>query len=206
MTNRVLTLPKIILLILLAYFLAACSSQPIVINHYLLNTSKPSASQTIENDNDLSVLITNVSLPDYLNSSNLVMQQANGMLSVATKHVWAQPLDSGLGTLLANSLSDYNGLRAYYGAHSGTMMQGFSAHSDFRLAISIEHFMSIGSGEVVLVGFWQLSSKEAIHKPKRFELKAAMTESGYLHSVEKMRSLVKDLAASIEGDLINQKI
>lgn len=195
---------RLSLLIGLISLIAACSSQPIVINHYLLNMSDPSAREIIESDSDLSILITDILLPDYLNSSNLVMQQGNGILSVATKHVWAQPLDSGFGTLLANSLNEQDGLSAFYGAHNASIMKVFSANSDVQLAIVVEHFMPIGTGEVVLIGYWQSAAKDAMAKPKRFEFRRALEADGYIHSVEKMRMLVKDLSNTISNELLKE--
>ena len=196
---------RLALVLLLGNLVMACSSQPIIINYYLLNISEPTKAQLKANPNDTSILITDILLPDYLSGSNLVMQQTNGTLSVATKHVWAQPLDSGFGTLLANSLSQYDDLTGYYAARSGNIMERFSTKDDIQLAVIIEHFMPIESGEVVLTGYWQISMQGVVEKPNRFDLKASLTADGYIHSVDKMRELVQDLASVIKAQLVKER-
>ena len=180
--------------------LTACSSQPIVISQYLLNVSEPELSKSRHTNNDISVLITDISLPEYLKNRSLVMQRSNGQLSVATKHVWAQPMDSDFGTALANSLSRNAGYTAYYAPQATTVLQSTAANADVKLAIAIEHFMPLDSGNVVLSGHWQMSVDSAL-APKRFDLVLPMTADGYAHSVDRMRALIKSLSTLIKEEI-----
>lgn len=206
MIKKHLVSSRRLMIVLFSLGLTACSSQPIVINHYLLNLASPSTSVIDNNNANTTIIITDVLLPDHLTSRSLVMQTENGMLSIATKHVWAQPLDSDFGTLLANAISKQPDLSAFYGAQNMSALRGVSLNGDIQLAIVIEHFMPIASGDVVLTGHWQLTSNQIIEKPRRFEFKTKMEADGYIHSVNKMRTLVENLANAISQELAMKAI
>ena len=205
MTNQLKKISSVLSQLLIGSCLVACSSQPVVINQYLLNLSHSSESTINNIENDVTVLVTDISLPDYLKNRSLVMQQSNGLLSVATKHVWAQPLDSDFGATLANALSDHNGVSAYFAPQSTSILRNMAENSDMELAISVEHFMPLESGEVVLTGHWQLS-RNTPQPPKKFNLVLPMTENGYAHSVSRMRELIKTLATLIKEEMDSDRI
>jgi uncharacterized lipoprotein YmbA len=197
--NRVAFLSGLFLSVLIA----GCSSQPIVINHYLLNASSSVTEQVSQKpkQSDTYILVTDINLPDYLQNRNLVMQQSNGILSVATKHVWAQPLDSDFGGLLAKSLDAYDGVHAYFAPHGTLILKGFRNNNNVKLSIVIEHFMPLDNGTVVLSGYWQVEHQGEVQKPVRFNYSKSLNEDGYAHSVKRMRELIVSLASEIQSEI-----
>ncbi|MGB2426858.1 MAG: PqiC family protein [Alteromonas sp.] len=175
--------------------LVGCSAQPVVINHYMLNVASINASISPSQNAPL-LSIERVHLPDHLEQRSLVMQQQNGTLSIATKHVWAQPLNVDIGGLLSAEITRLKNYNAFYGP-------AMSRHTENIAAISIyvEHFMPVASGEVILSGYWLERHRETLRSPQRFSYSASLNADGYAASVAQMRRLITQLAADINATI-----
>ena len=70
--------------------------------HFILK-DKPVSKLTTKSQ--LSVLVGTVTIPDYLDHSEIVTVNAEGDLDLAEFHVWAEPLDKGIGRVVASNVS-----------------------------------------------------------------------------------------------------
>ena len=196
MTKSTLQMSQhIVLWLVIPLVLFACSSQPVVIQHYMLNqASNVDKSRTAVSHDKSLIVIDNVILPEYLRSRSLVMQQDDGTLSVATKHVWAQPMQADIGQLLANELALKSHHPVVYKHSAMSPRQQQSQH----LTLYIEHFLPVSSGDVVMSGYWySRSSTGEQSMPHSFHYSRPLTADGYSHSVAQMRQLVLTLANDI---------
>ncbi|MDM7859923.1 ABC-type transport auxiliary lipoprotein family protein [Alteromonas sp. ASW11-36] len=189
---------QVILLAALTLVLVGCSSQPVVINYYMLNLA---TSEVARSTSDLpQVSIERVHLPEHLEQRSLVMQQSNGTLSIATKHVWAQPLDVDIAGLLATEITKLQSFDAYTGA-------AMSRHEDNTAVISVyvEHFMPLATGDVTFTGYWLERHNAHLQAPQRFTYQASLSADGYAASVAQMRLLIRLLAADISATMQRQQ-
>ncbi|WP_100641923.1 PqiC family protein [Alteromonas facilis] len=171
--------------------LMGCSSQPVTLHYYLLDSVQHPAERQAHNELPI-IIIDTVSLPEHLRSRSLVMQNNDETLSLATKHLWAQPLEDDIGNLLAKNIRRSDRFQAFY----GNLLERASHEPHFSIAIVIEHFMPLSSGEVVMSGYWY-SAQIDTSTPHLFDYRLIMEEDGYSHAVNKLRESVSMLAQDI---------
>jgi len=93
------TLP-LVLLLLLGGALVGCGSSPAV-NYYRLTASDTS----IPGGESPSLGVGPIEIPAYLDRDGLVYQQEGNALKVAISEQWAEPLDAGIGRVVALNLA-----------------------------------------------------------------------------------------------------
>lgn len=177
------------LLILLG--LVGCSSQPVTLHYYLLDSVQHPAEEATNTALPI-IIIDFVSLPEHLRSRSLVMQNSDSTLSLATKHLWAQPLEDDIGNLLAKNIRRSGRFLAYY----GNLLERASHEPHASIAVVIEHFMPLSSGEVVMSGYWYTVQNDP-SPPHLFDYRLIMEDDGYSHAVNKLRESVSMLAQDI---------
>ncbi|WP_100655619.1 PqiC family protein [Alteromonas flava] len=188
---------KTIMLSLLCAFLLlpGCSSAPITLNYYKLDTAD--GSEIKERHNNAPVIaIHSVRLAEHLRGRNLVMQQTDLTLSIATKHLWAEPLEDDIGTLLAREIRSSGKFDAFY---SPAPQLGFHGAQQ-QISLVIEHFIPLASGDVVLSGYWFDQHNKQL-PPQRFHYRQELSQDGYPHAVAKMRQLLARLGSDITQTL-----
>jgi len=84
----------------LTVLLTACGSSPHT-NHYLLTAKQ----DPVPSGASPSLGIGPIEIPPYLDRSNLVYNQRQNQLHVASQDNWAEPLDDGIQRVLAINLS-----------------------------------------------------------------------------------------------------
>ena len=173
-------------IILLCLLLSACSTTTLKpqAKYYLLDSLPASES----NDAKRIVAINSVSMPGYLDQSNLVMRQADQQIIIANDHRWAGNLRDSVRRVLRVELN--------------RIVRDFRFEEACKncgaLTITIRHFYPTESGEVFLAGSYSL-----IQEPKQatqqvpFSFRGNMREAGYGEVVNQMRLLLLELSQHI---------
>jgi len=180
-----------------------CSSDPLTkTSRYLLNNQQksfktPMKKSLLEVTSPI-VVISVKELPQYLNQPNLVLQLASHQLHYAHAHVWAEPLKEGLSKALLSDLNANNLAINFIGEKND-----FGIESTISVQLEVDYFHADQNAKVILSGRYWLSfsnkGKPAIRQ--EYMLQTSLETDGYLHSVEKMRTLVKQLALKIADDI-----
>jgi uncharacterized lipoprotein YmbA len=180
-----------------------CSSVPTTkTSRYLLNNPQDIVNRSI-NTSVLEVLnpivvIAVKELPQYLNQPNLVLQLASHQLHYAHAHVWAEPLKEGLSKALLSDLNSHS--KKFDFIDEGNDL---GIESEARLQLEVDYFHADQDAQVILSGRYWLTFSDKNNQAirQKYTLKTSLETDGYLHSVEKMRSLVKQLALKIAKDI-----
>lgn len=183
--------------IVCAVILGACSSAPVTLSHYVLNTA---SQHDLSAANQAPIVeIKRIVLPDYLQGRSLVMQRLDGTLAMASKHVWAQPLAEDIGATLARKITQNGNYSAVYtGAVSHKISSQLAS-----VEVHIEHFLPTESGDLILTGYWyNRASEDLTNTLHRFHFQSSLSADGYAYAVGEMRVLIAELANDIQRVLL----
>ena len=178
------TIPGVLLL-----GLAACGSTPVEEHHYsllldALNHSTPVAEKTT----DARLIVASIELPEYLRSSNLVMQVADNEVLPARRHFWAEPLDESIRHVLAHDLDRrLEATKVRRGAKSG---------DGCLLVVEFERFHPTDDARVVVSGYYTLQSAAAPVE-REFDVSRSLPEGGYANAVSELRIALGELADGV---------
>lgn len=140
--------PSSLTLLVLPLLLAACGStvQP---KYYLLT---PDNSTSVSSpQKQLLISVGPVSLPAYLDRSQIVTRRGDIELDMADAHRWAEPLQKNFSRVLAEDLNNQMGA----GKVIVWPAKEF-APVDYRVAVNVERFDSTDQGDVLLVATWSI--------------------------------------------------
>ena len=162
---------------LLALLLTACSggAEPA---YYALNL--PTAkSVTAEQTAGERLVVTRVTLPEYLNDIGIAYQQDDVQVVTANQARWAEALDKQLTQALVLGLS---------GRLSGVqVIEGADGRPDiWRLSIEVSGFQGRFDGKAVVAGRWVLQRGDQIHSQPFLRL-IPLAEDGYPALVRALR-------------------
>lgn len=188
---------KLSLIVVVLVLLAACASDPVPVNYYLL--APPQEMRATVRGADLpAVVIDTVELAAYLRQGGLVMQSGDNQLLVSSTHLWAENLEQAFPRALLQQLQQQTDAYAFY-----LRLSDFISRTDYSLHLHIDSLQPSDAGEVVLSGRYQLVAASDDENPLdvRFFFQRDLTMDGYPHAVEQMQALVGELAASITMSL-----
>ena len=162
---------------LLALLLTACSggAEPA---YYALNL--PTAkSVTAEQTAGERLVVTRVTLPEYLNDMGIAYQQDDVQVVTANQARWAEALDKQLTQALVLGLS---------GRLSGVqVIDGADGRPDiWRLSVEVSGFQGRFDGKAVVAGRWVLQRGDQIHSQPFLRL-IPLAEDGYPALVRALR-------------------
>ena len=186
----------------LCMLLISCTSEPLNVRYYLLHT--PQNKVDIKSDVAKPIVVVqSLKIADYLRQSNLVLQVDEFELHYSRQDVWAEELESSFYNALLQDLNTY-GQRNYVAASSP---EAISAATTIHL--KLEHFHATDASIVVSSGGYWLSvndlkageNKKLTTTSHSFYFESELTQDGYSHAVEKLRTLVGNLASKIEKDI-----
>ena len=186
-----MTRSRIISLLLIIAMTGGCastSSAPISRHYYVLD-DLPTKSA---NDAERLIRLARVSVPDYLNQSNLVMRQADQKITIANYHHWAEGLPKSIHRVLRNKVN----------SDIGTYRLVSQCRDCGELKIEIEHFYPTESGDVHLAGSFILdrgTTAKTVYQS--FAYKEQMNSEGYAESVRSMQRLLERLALDLIAQL-----
>ena len=162
---------------LLALLLTACSGGAVPA-YYALNL--PTAkSVTTEQTAGERLVVTRVTLPEYLNDMGIAYQQDDVQVVTANQARWAEALDKQLTQALVLGLS---------GRLSGVqVIEGADGRPDiWRLSIEVSGFQGRFDGKAVVAGRWVLQRGEQIYSQPFLRL-IPLAEDGYPALVRALR-------------------
>ncbi len=176
---------------LLALLLTACSGGAVPA-YYALNL--PTAkSVTAEQTAGERLVVTRVTLPEYLNDMGIAYQQNDVQVVTANQARWAEALDKQLTQALVLGLS---------GRLSGVqVIEGADGRPDiWRLSIEVSGFQGRFDGKAVVAGRWVLQRGDQIHSQPFLRL-IPLAEDGYPALVRALRDGWKQEIDELAGIL-----
>ncbi|GAC18053.1 PqiC family protein [Paraglaciecola arctica] len=191
-----------IITICLCILLISCTSEPLNVRYYLLHTPQ----KKVDTKSDVAkpiVVVQSLKIADYLRQSNLVLQVDEYELHYSRQDVWAEELGSSFYNALLQDLNT-NSQRNYVASSSPEAIGATTT-----INIKLEHFHATDASTVVSSGRYWLSAndlKTAKNKvlatsSHSFYFESQLKQDGYSHAVEKLRTLVVNLANQIEKDI-----
>lgn len=186
------------LLGLSAILLSACSSAPVNVQYYLLDEPDLNADIAVTKVDKKLVQahLDKLMLAKYLRQNKLAILEDN-QVYFANQHLWAQALNQGIASALANDVN--------LGSKVNLMQPNEPGHdnSDYAVQIAIEHLVATQDNQAILQGkFWILSDKQVV-KSEVFKFSIGLQQDGFSHSVKQQRALVGKLAQQLQSALIS---
>ena len=163
---------------LIALLLTACSggAEPA---YYALNLPTAKSVTAAEQTAGERLVVTRVTLPEYLNDMGIAYQQDDVQVVTANQARWAEALDKQLTQALVLGLS---------GRLSGVqVIDGADGRPDiWRLSVEVSGFQGRFDGKAVVAGRWVLQRGDQIHSQPFLRL-IPLAEDGYPALVRALR-------------------
>lgn len=178
-------------------FIVGCSSNPSAITYYHLNDATANTStNVVDISARQSVRLNVIKVPDYLKQSKLVLHTAPHQMHFSASNLWVQTPEKEIRAAL---IADLNSLSEEHYFTNFEPTRG--ADNDLSLFIDITHFYPTENSEVLLNGYWTLTSKSNERKDHQFHFITELELDGYGHAVAKQRTLVFELAEQIASQI-----
>jgi uncharacterized lipoprotein YmbA len=154
-----------VILAVFAMIFAGCAGTSKPSNFYLLRALPESEDRvaTEEGKGGLSVLVGPITLPAYLDRTQIVTLFGNNELTMDEFSRWAEPLQDNFYRVLVENLSLLlNTPRVYSYDRRG------STPTDFQIIIDVTRFHSVAGGDAYLTAFWSVVGTDSgAHSIKR---------------------------------------
>lgn len=170
----------------------ACSSAPVEEHHYSLLLDALGDSTVVTSpDSDATLTVTSITLPEYLQSNNLVMQVGDNEILPARRHFWAEPLDESIKTVLANDLQR---------RLSGIAVRSEPTADACLLSVQFDRFHATDGARVVVSGRYTLLFPGG-RIERAFDTSRGLPIGGYVNSVSELRNSVSELTAELVSEI-----
>lgn len=183
-------------LVLVLLATAGCSSAPPPTLYLLKAADLAAASdrRPAKAPPRLAVALGPVTVPDYLDRTEIVRRATDNRLALADNERWAEPLRAGLQRVLTADLA--------VGLGSGIWVTGGTDRSspvDIEIPVAIEAFEPDASGQVALVATWEVRWSRTDHPGlrDRTRYQHAAAGAGTEAQAAAMSADVADLAADL---------
>lgn len=126
---------------------------------YMLRSMEGASPEKISDDKGVktvSVLLGPISLPGYLDRTQMVTVAGKHQLALHEFSRWAESLQDGFYRVLQENLSMLLGTPDVY-----RYDQGGSNVADYQVSIDVTRFDAVTESEAVLSAFWTLTGKES---------------------------------------------
>lgn len=175
---------------------AGCTTSPVEnVDYFILSNGDIPNSTQARTQQKAKILVDKVSLPSYLDTSNMAMQLNDHQLYYSKQHFWAEPLKIGIVNAL---VEDLNGDDAKH--HYVDSIDDIAEGKYPRISVHIKQFMPTSGSTVKLNGqYWLISADSKLNKADAhtFAFEADLNEDGYPHAVKKMRMLLQQLSKDV---------
>lgn len=179
--------------LLVTLMLAACSSKPIPpVNYYVLDQAELAGQASVRSDSPI-VLLESIHLAEYLNQSNMAMQLDTHQVYYSRQHLWAEGLHKSIRRALLSDLNQVSQTSQFASADTP-----LASKARLRLRLDLDHFVATDGANVLVAGTYWLTDPQGeylMHQP--FKYSTALSEDGFGHSVQQLRSVLKSLATDI---------
>ncbi len=177
--------------LLAALFLAGCS-QPAK-TFYVLTAAGP-----VPSGGGIGIGVGPITLAEYLDRSNLVVQQAPNQLAVADDHLWAGDLSASIARVTAANLGRL--------LHTGNVRTYPWLRDDeirYQVTLDIRQLHSQSDGFAIIEAGWRAYSlpDRRLTASKTFTAREPLVSDGYTPSVAAQSILLEKLAENIAANL-----
>lgn len=186
--------------LLLVMLLSACAGTGNPIQYYLID---PVASKSLSsaNDENLSVEIIDLHIPQYLERFHIATRTSPGRLEFSDDHQWGENLRKNLLRTLSRNLSKLLATN-----NVGTPLNRSVSSADVRLQVYIEQFELDYDNRIKLTARWQVSDKSTI-KPQHINTleihsNESVSGSDFDAIVASMRELYGQLSEKIATTIL----
>ncbi len=187
-----------------ALTLAACAGVADPTRYYVLSSSSvgPNGSPRTPTSSaaGVAVGVGPVLIPGYLNRAQIVTRSGSDEVEISTYHRWAEPLENGIGQVLANRIGGQVGSeRVAVFPWRG----GIARVLDYQVAVVVLRFEGSVGGQVTLDARWRLVGRDGQELAlKRSTMSEPVTGSGYQSLVMGMNRLLGTLAQEIAAEIL----
>ncbi|MBM2574902.1 membrane integrity-associated transporter subunit PqiC [Jannaschia sp. Os4] len=141
------------------------------------------------------VMIEDVSVPEYASVQEIAVQQPDGSIIADADNVWADLPDRALAASLLRNL---NAITSAKVAPAPWPLSGFP---DAELSVFVEDMYAGADGRVRLSGIYAIASETGRDRLGRFDLSAPITVPGFVGITAAHEVVWAELALKIAGDL-----
>ena len=185
-----------VLPLLLTLALAACAGAPPPTLYVLEAPAAPLAKAPAKAAPDgaaqrLVVALGPVTVPDYLDRTDIVRRATGNRLEFGADERWAEPLRAGLQRLLIAVLAERLG--PGYWVTSGT---GRAGQIDIEVPVDIEAFEEDAAGQAVLTASWEIRAGGQVTR-ERTGYRRAVASGSVENRVRALSANATDLAADL---------
>ena len=178
--------------------LAACASAPPPTLYVLAAPAPPpAAAVSVRHDHRLAVALGPVSVPDYLDRTDIVRRTPGNRLDIDPDNRWAEPLRAGLQRLLIAALAGRLGPDYWVTAGAGR-----PGPIDVDVPVDIEAFEADETGQAVLTASWEvhagptlIRNRTSYHRPVTADTTEARVQALSANAAD----LAADLAAAVRA-------
>lgn len=176
--------------------LSACSSAPVEpIKYYTLDDVSQLPNEP--KDPERVIVFKTLTLAEYLQQSYLTFQSNSHQLHYASRHIWAENLQTSIEKVLLKDLNK-NESSIVFIKDSDPRARSANEY----LSVDIEHLLATNSKNVRLAArYWLHKSKSKTNEAGIANIETPMMKSGYASSVKEMRTALALFADEIKGNI-----
>jgi uncharacterized lipoprotein YmbA len=174
-----------------------CSGTSKTPTFYLLQ-AMPETSQPLQPQGGISVEVGPITIPAYLERTQIATTGDSHEINMDEFHRWAEPLKDSLGRILSENLAIGLGTANVY-----QYPMRRSLPIDFQVEVTVSHFLASAEGKVNLVAYWAiLDNTGADATPrKRTAISRQATAGGLQAVVDAQNLALQDLSDEITATI-----
>lgn len=173
--------------------LSGCSGGSATIRYYMIDPVSTSVVSQNSN-NQLSIEIMDVNVPQYLERFNLVTRGNENQLYLAEFHQWGDNFRKNLLRTMASNLTSMLGTNDI-----GTPINRTMSTPDYRVQVHIEQFERNYDGHVSLIARWQVSTGSSSRSVTTHKADLSSSATYAMDEYENIVSTMKDLFGQLSG-------
>jgi len=182
--------------------LAGCTGTSGPATFYLLRSTENGSQGSISTtggSKNISILVGPITLPDYLDRTQIVTVTGEHMLALDEFSRWAESLQESFYRVLIEDLSSLLNTPEVYGNN-----QSGSISADYQVTIDVTRFDVVPGGNAVLTAFWSISKDGNVPSIRRKSvLRAPVSATGFPGVVDAqnrtLTAFSRDIASAIQS-------
>ena len=174
---------------IVALLVSGCAATPATPAEYLLGGPQPASS--LQRHTHADAAFVSVSVAEYLDRPEIVVETRDGVVQPAFSHRWAEPLAPALRRILSHRIT---------GSSGQVMIPEPTADVPVRVDLTIERLHGTETGRVMLVARWTVRSADTTVHHRMAETTHTRAD-GYPALVQAHDELIDALARAIGQSL-----
>ena len=179
--------------------LAGCRSVADPTKYYVLSPTAPREPAPAASGSSITIGVGPVLIPGYLDRAQIVTRDTHDEVEIAMYERWAEPLERGIGQVLADDLG------AWVGSERIAVFPwrgGVARVLDYQVVIVVLRFDGWPGHQATLVARWRLLGKDGHELAlKRSTINEPTTGDGYQALVRGMSQALATLAREIAAEI-----